>query len=92
MGISKWYNRLKTTLQRLGKTQAAQDIVKVRLLGLEIEVCRVLPGNLPHELTVVIPRVEYRLGQQDREILLNSITIAHSPRFVDGAQRPTVKQ
>lgn len=63
------------------------DTVKLNLFGLKIEVSRELPVNCPHELTVVVPRAELRrntttdnLKKADLEVLLNSITIAHSPR------------
>lgn len=64
------------------------DIVKLNLFGLEMEISRELPANYPHELTVVVPRAELRKNsatdnfkKTDIEVLLNSITIAHSPRF-----------
>lgn len=92
MVIAKWWNSLKRLLNRLRRPQRsknpdlASDIVRVKLLGLEIRVSRELPKDVPYELTVVIPRVEYRLTEhtpeipQAWEVLLNSITIAHSPR------------
>jgi hypothetical protein len=87
MGIPKWCNKLQKYLRKLGGKSSGKDIVRIKLLGLEIQVSREVPSHIPHELTVVIPRVEYRLTQQPPdllrtgEILLNSITIAHSPRF-----------
>lgn len=64
------------------------DTVKLSLFGLKIEISRELPANSPHELTVVVPRAEFRkVPPTDRskkaslEVLLNSITVAHSPRF-----------
>jgi hypothetical protein len=89
MNRSKWWQNLKRLLSRFCKPHPSRnpnlalDLVNVKLLGLEIQVSRELPNDIPYELTVVIPRVEYRLTQQTPEtgeILLNSITIAHSPR------------
>lgn len=63
------------------------DTVSLKLWGLSIRVTRELPADIPYELTVVIPRVELRKtlgtipGRAGLEINLNSITIAHSPRF-----------
>lgn len=64
------------------------DRIKLKLFGLEVEISRELPSDVPHELTVVVPRAEVRKNfiadqknQANLEILLSSITIAHSPRF-----------
>jgi hypothetical protein len=63
------------------------DTAQLKLFGMEITVTRELPINIPYELTLVVPRAEYRIGshcsppsQDDLEILLNSITLTHSPR------------
>lgn len=92
MSIPKWWNSLKQLLIRLYRPRRSKnpdlalDTVRVKLLGLEIQVSRELPKDIPYELTVVIPRVEYRLKERPPEtplaweVLLNSITIAHSPR------------
>lgn len=72
-----------------------RDTVRIDLWGLHIGVSRELPRDVPYELTVVIPRTELRRNCDcatvkkspcDLEILLNSITIAHSPRF-EGTER-----
>lgn len=64
------------------------DTVDLKLWGLSIHITRELPVNVPYELTVVIPRTELRKNCVSAsaqkcafEILLNSVTIAHSPRF-----------
>ncbi len=58
----------------------------VRLPGLDLFVERTNPPH-PAELTVVIPRAELRGrltsadgGQAAFEVVLSSITVAHSPR------------
>ncbi|MGE5553161.1 MAG: hypothetical protein ACM3XZ_04480 [Betaproteobacteria bacterium] len=72
-------------MRRLAKR--AEDRVAVRLPGLELHVERAHPPS-PAELTVVIPRAEFRArltsadgGQATFEVVLNSITAAHSPRY-----------
>jgi hypothetical protein len=83
----KWRSGLKRLLSRFFRPHLPNDTIHVKLPGLEIKVSRDLPSDIPYELTVVIPRVEYRLTQEPPapakvwEVLLNSITIAHSPRF-----------
>lgn len=64
------------------KSNTVLDTASLKLFGLDIKVTREIPANVPYELTVVVPRAEFR-GNQDgnnQEIILNSITIAHSPR------------
>ena len=64
-----------------------KDRVALRLPGLEIAVERAGTLPVPAELTVVVPRAELRArmtspesGEASVEVILNSITIAHSPR------------
>jgi hypothetical protein len=74
------WNRL---VKRSIRKDTLLDTTRLKLFGLDITVTRELPRDVPYELTVVVPRAEYRKGGQNREqleILLNSITIAHSPR------------
>lgn len=64
----------------------AQDRVAIRLPGLDIAVERRRPP-FPAELTVVVPRAELRARMKSHdgseasiEVIVNSITVAHSPR------------
>jgi len=74
-------------LKRSLNPNTVLDTVSLKLWGLSIQVTRELRPDIPYELTVVIPRVELRKqpgtvpGRSGLEINLNSITIAHSPRF-----------
>ncbi len=54
---------------------------------LEIKLTRILTYDTPHEVTIVIPRVEIRrehikpTGEKtSSEILMNSVTVVHSPQ------------
>lgn len=69
---------------------AIRDAVTLSLAGLEITLSREMNIDIPHEVTIVVPRAEIRkkCPTQDcpdcqLEILLNSITIAHSPRPIE---------
>ncbi|HEX2953256.1 MAG TPA: hypothetical protein VHR47_04645 [Bacillota bacterium] len=63
-----------------------QDLARIRINGVDMEVTRKIGTEVPYEVTVVVPRVEIRKrcsvkdGPCECEIILNSITIAHSPR------------
>lgn len=69
-----------------------QDQVQLELAGLEIYLKRCFAYDLPHEVTVVVPRAEIRKRKnkeeniEETEIILNSITIVHSP------QRPSSQE
>ncbi|HHY70133.1 MAG TPA: hypothetical protein GX519_00365, partial [Thermoanaerobacterales bacterium] len=70
------------------KTKTRQkDIVEVGLPGLCIKVSRNINLNVPHELTVIIPRAEMRkkclnddCSKYEYEVIYSSITIVHAPR------------
>lgn len=67
-------------------------------VGLDLPFCSVTlerhsDVDLAHEVTVVIPRVEVRSrkgpeGAAELEVVLSSITIAHSPRPPAAHERP----
>jgi hypothetical protein len=70
-----------------------QDAVEVELPYARIFVCRNRTEPARSELTVVIPRVEFRARRQDRsggvtatELILNSITVVDAPRHALSGQ------
>ncbi|WP_096233607.1 hypothetical protein [Thermoanaerobacterium sp. RBIITD] len=67
-----------------GNKNKGYDKITLNLYGLNITVERRTNIEVPHEVTVVIPRVECRKKVKDNgeeiEIIMNSITIVHSPR------------
>ncbi len=84
--LQNLWEKLKNFKKRFQKNTLL-DTVKLNIFGLKVEISRELPADCPHELTVVVPRAELRqnltvdkLKKSDLEVLLNSITIAHSPR------------
>ncbi|HBF37139.1 MAG TPA: hypothetical protein DDW50_07445 [Firmicutes bacterium] len=65
------------------KFNTTLDTIVIKIFGQEIKVSREIPINgPPYELTVVLPRAEWRNNSKtgEQEIILSSITIAHSPR------------
>ena len=65
------------------KLNTTLDTTLIKIFGQEIKVSREIPINgPPYELTVVLPRAEWRINSKtgDQEVILSSITIAHSPR------------
>ncbi len=63
-----------------------RDTIKLNLDGLEIFLDRCFAYNQPDEVSIVVPRAELRkkFKKDDKEekieILLNSITVVHSPQ------------
>jgi hypothetical protein len=66
------------------KKNTLLDTASIKVFGFDIKVTREVPIDGPaYELTVVVPRAECRFNKKSgqQEIILSSITIAHSPRF-----------
>jgi hypothetical protein len=88
-GLHAWLRRTAARLfNKSLNPETVLDTIDLRLWGLSIHVTRELPANVPYELTIVIPRTELRKNcistsaqKCGLDINLNSITIAHSPRF-----------
>ncbi|MBM7558046.1 hypothetical protein [Halanaerobacter jeridensis] len=83
--LKKLKYKLKNILYR-SKECRNKDEIYLDLDGLEIMVNRCFSYDKPHEVSVFVPRAELRKkiknGEQleEIEILLNSITIVHSPQ------------
>ncbi len=72
------------------KPNTTLDTAKLNVFGMSLEVTREVAVDVPYELTVVVPRAEFRqtaaksdlpAKNLNTEIILSSITIAHSPRL-----------
>ena len=90
-----FFSKTKAMLKKMFKKNCHcrnKDQVQLELAGLEIYLKRCLAYDLPHEVTVVVPRAELRKrinkneNIEETEIILNSITIVHSP------QRPSAER
>jgi len=84
-----------TNRKTSNKKNTLLDTTVLNLFGLDLKVSREIPADTPYELTVVVPRAELRASKHCnyREIILSSITIAHSPRFPTeaGPKKPSSK-
>src|SRR5690554_1921056 len=82
------YKKISGFISRLFKMGDINqnDKVEVNLPGLSILLKRESTLDVPHEITIVIPRAEFRKKcHKDKslceyEIIYNSITIVHSPQ------------
>lgn len=71
------------------------DLVIMQLADLQIHVRRQKPVDVPHEITVVVPRVEIRRHYTrsdgcggEEELIYNSVTVVHAPRHDGTGQFP----
>ncbi|QGP92180.1 hypothetical protein MGLY_15440 [Neomoorella glycerini] len=71
------------------------DEVELHVDNAVIRVIRRLTYNLPHEVSAFIPRAEirrrrYENGQLvwEEEVILNSLTVVHSPQRPPTGERP----
>ncbi len=75
---------LNKIISYVKRNRYGSDKVTVSLYGLTITLERKIDLSVPHEVTVVIPRAEYRRkikdGSEETEVILNSITVVHAPR------------
>jgi hypothetical protein len=79
---------LKSFFKKLIKKKRPlqSDEVELILPGLTIRMKRNLSIKDPHEVTVVVPRAEFRKKLDknyeavEYEVILNSITVVHAPR------------
>lgn len=80
MSVMSLFSRL------LPKNTKQSDYISVELPGLDIKMSRITDPEIPHEVTIVVPRAEIREKYDEKgnitekEILLNSITVVHAPR------------
>ncbi len=73
------------------------DLVIMQLADLQIHVRRQKPVDVPHEITVVVPRVEIRRHYTrpdgcggEEELIYNSVTVVHAPRHKAAEPHPLV--
>lgn len=78
--------KIKKLVSKINPFKSQYDDIHVQLNELDIKLTRVTNPEIPHEVTVVVPRAEIRERYNEnnqlieREIILNSITVVHAPR------------
>lgn len=84
------FRKKKSTKKQVSTSQYAQieclkDDVELVLPGCSIKMSRNACPTLPHELSIILPRIEIRRRCPDKpeceeEIILSSITVVDAPR------------
>ncbi|AST56658.1 hypothetical protein Thert_00454 [Thermoanaerobacterium thermosaccharolyticum] len=85
------------SVKKIFKKNKGYDKITLKLYGLDVEIERITNIDVTHEVTVVVPRVELKKktkdGEEDVEIIMNSITVVHSPRHKElgtSSQPPSI--
>lgn len=83
--INKMYTRIVDIFKPKENCQN-KDVIHLTLDGLDIFLERCFSYDTPHEVSIFVPRAELRKKvkegevEEEIEILLNSITVVHSPQ------------
>ncbi|MFZ5632381.1 MAG: hypothetical protein ACOY40_05985 [Bacillota bacterium] len=64
------------------------DAIELTLPMLTISLTRRLDIDVPHEVSVIIPRAEMRFREQETELIYSSITVVHAPRHPPAGDQP----
>ena len=81
-----FFSKIKKALFKNNSPEKDFDIACVKIGELKITLARKIESRVPHEFSVIIPRVEIReKGFRDgcfyeKETIYNSVTIVHSPQ------------
>lgn len=75
------------------------DIVTLQLGELHVYVRRQKPVEVPHEITIVVPRVEIKRQYArpdgcagEEELIYNSVTVVHAPRHPGEGGQPLLPE
>ncbi|MGI6587415.1 MAG: hypothetical protein ACOX2N_01240 [Peptococcia bacterium] len=78
-------NKIKNSLQKIKTPNWTHDEIKLNLCGLNLFVKRETTSEIPAELSVIVPRVEY----DQQKIIISSITIVIAPRHPLAEKEPS---
>lgn len=96
-GMTGWFSPLRRAVAgKWGKIWQArlEDRIELTFPGVRVSVRRITADPTPHELHVILPRVEIRKGcgrgpaGWREEIILSSITVVDAPRHPLAGEHP----
>lgn len=64
------------------------DTIELTLPMLTITLTRRLNIDVPHEVSIIVPRAEMRFKNQETELIYSSITVVHAPRHPPSGDLP----
>lgn len=77
------------------RCQGMHDRVLLELPGIKMKLERCASDSLPHEVTLVLPRIEIRrttksgAAETTEEYIYSSVTVVHAPRHPEEGRRPS---
>ncbi|MHB8156641.1 MAG: hypothetical protein ACYDEQ_04540 [Desulfocucumaceae bacterium] len=89
--LGKWINRKKIQATRSSPDSCPtiqDDSITLDLPMLSITLSRQLNIDVPHEVSVIVPRAEIRCSGEAMEIIYSSITVIHAPRHPLAGEQP----
>ena len=88
--IHKWWSKLKNrpTPGPEPCQPVQEDNITLELPLLKITLSRKLNIDVPHEVSIIIPRAEIRCSGETTEFVYSSITVVHAPRHPLAGEMP----
>lgn len=65
-----------------------EDSITLSLPMLDISLTRKLNTDVPHEVSIIVPRAEIRYNDGSAEWIYSSITVVHAPRHPLAGEQP----
>ncbi|MFZ5645745.1 MAG: hypothetical protein ACOY46_19480 [Bacillota bacterium] len=88
--VHKWWSRIKK--RRITESKPCppvqEDNITLELPLLRINLSRKLNIDVPHEVSIIIPRAEIRFSGETTELIYSSITVVHAPRHPLAGELP----
>lgn len=69
-----------------------EDTIEVSLPLLTIKLTRLLHIDVPHEVSIIVPRAEMEFSVQETRLVYSSITVVHAPRHPLAGEQPPGSQ
>jgi hypothetical protein len=87
-GKRGWKKRTVAQGNPCARPPVQEDQITLSLPLLDITVVRKLNTDVPHEVSVIVPRAEIRYTEGSLELIYNSITVVHAPRHPLAGEQP----
>lgn len=90
----KWRRKKNNTAREIAPDPCPpvqNDNIILSLPMLDITLTRKISIDVPHEVSVIVPRAEIRYSKGAVELIYSSITVVHAPRHPSAEEQPPGK-